>query len=601
MRPLPLRSTTSGPHAWKILLALLGALLLALFLARAAAAGPAETLVRQAATAGNHTPQAVESQVRQQVASGEFGPALQTALTITDPARQAQVLQQMVDSQRNAGELDAAEVTAGYLPRPQRNRARRQVAHDRQNSGGASGADFDPLIELITTTLAPDSWDEVGGPGSVKPYETGIRVDPEGVLRRVTKVERTGRLSALGEQVRQAALNSDMATTSELRLVSLPRLEQRVAEYLRAGQPVPETMLRLGGISQVQYIFIYPEEQDLIIAGPAEAWQYDATGRPRGSETARPMLHLDDLVTVLRTFAPGGKQIFGCSINPRPENVKALKEFAESSQRSGPLRPGQLGGWLKQLERRIGLQDVEVYGVPHSSRVARTLVEADYRMKLIGVARLDGGPNIPDYFELLKATGQTGGGSLDALRWWMTMKYSAILHDPTRSFFEIRGSSVLVQSENQFVTSQGQHVSTGRTEATNRLFAQNFTRHYAELAQRDPVFADLQNVFDLGMVAALVRQEHACEQIGWNLGVFAPEGEYRVAELPAPKTVESVVAHRVFNGREIVVQVAGGVRGDVLAAVRDRKLSQEDAKLRSVGRQASRPQLPKGRWWWDAE
>ena len=28
------------------------------------------------------------------------------------------------------------------------------------------GSDFDPLIELITTTVAPDSWDEVGGPGS---------------------------------------------------------------------------------------------------------------------------------------------------------------------------------------------------------------------------------------------------------------------------------------------------------------------------------------------------------------------------------------------------------------------------------------------------
>lgn len=29
------------------------------------------------------------------------------------------------------------------------------------------GADYDSLIELITTTIRPDSWDDVGGPGSV--------------------------------------------------------------------------------------------------------------------------------------------------------------------------------------------------------------------------------------------------------------------------------------------------------------------------------------------------------------------------------------------------------------------------------------------------
>ena len=30
------------------------------------------------------------------------------------------------------------------------------------------------LIELITTTIAPTTWDEAGGPGSIKEFETNL-------------------------------------------------------------------------------------------------------------------------------------------------------------------------------------------------------------------------------------------------------------------------------------------------------------------------------------------------------------------------------------------------------------------------------------------
>ena len=34
--------------------------------------------------------------------------------------------------------------------------------------------DFDSLIELITTTIQPQSWDEVGGPGAIEPFPTNL-------------------------------------------------------------------------------------------------------------------------------------------------------------------------------------------------------------------------------------------------------------------------------------------------------------------------------------------------------------------------------------------------------------------------------------------
>lgn len=39
--------------------------------------------------------------------------------------------------------------------------------------GSIQGRDFDSLIQLITSSIAPDSWDEVGGPGSIEPYGAG--------------------------------------------------------------------------------------------------------------------------------------------------------------------------------------------------------------------------------------------------------------------------------------------------------------------------------------------------------------------------------------------------------------------------------------------
>lgn len=40
--------------------------------------------------------------------------------------------------------------------------------------GGGSQADFDSLIELITSTIQPTTWDEVGGAGSIAPFDTNL-------------------------------------------------------------------------------------------------------------------------------------------------------------------------------------------------------------------------------------------------------------------------------------------------------------------------------------------------------------------------------------------------------------------------------------------
>jgi hypothetical protein len=536
--------------------------------------------------------------LEERLAAGEFGPAIDAAQDLSDPTDRIRQLQQISAAQRSSRDFRGAFETARRIPDPGlRAWEGGAVARERSQSGGGSMADFTELIELITSTVHPDSWEEVGGPGSVREYRTGVHVDPNGLMRQLTREERTGALDRLGRRARIADLNDDLAQSSPLRVVSLKRLERAVSERLEAGRPVPETMRRLAGLTQIKYVLVYPAEREIVIAGPAERWRYDESGRAVGVDTGRPLLDLDDLVVVLRSFAPGGAALLGCSINTRDAHLKQVKEFVEASNRAGPLRPGQRSSWLKELQKRLGLQDVVVDGVPASTHVAQVLVEADYKMKLIGVAKLDGGPGIPSYFDLLRQAGAVRGAPLEALRWWLTMKYDAVLHSSDRLAFELKGSSVLVQSENQFVNAQGKHLPTGLSEPVNRQFAENFTRHYAELAEREPVFADLRNIFDMALVAALCRQERLHERADWEWGAFAPGGAYRPTEATAPKVIESVINHRVYGGKDIVVQVAGGVQADLAAVARDASLSQESAELGDLPRRA---RLPEARWWWDS-
>jgi hypothetical protein len=539
--------------------------------------------------------------------AGEFGPAIDAALAIEDLAERTDYLKRIIAAERSAGEFQIAGATADLIPiREERAVVRGEVGRQQGALGGGVQADFNSLMNLIKNTIQPDTWEDLSGPGSVMPYRTGVYVDPNGLMRQLKKEEMSGALDSLARRARSADINEDMARSSNLRLVSLKRLERAVADRLEAGRPVLETMQQLAGLTQIKYIFVYVDDAgarggEIVIAGPAEGWKYDEAGRSVGRDSGRPLLELDDLVVVLRTFAPGGQAEFGCSINTRDANLKSVKEFVEASNAGGPLGPGQLSKWLKELRSRLGLQDVVVTGVPANTHVAQVLVEADYRMKLVGVAKLDTGKLIPSYFDLLKAAGQTRGAPLEALRWWLTMKYAAILHSPDRTVFEIQGSSVLVQSENQFVNSQGQHVPTGAAEPVNRLFAEKFTEKYDEFSQRDPVFADMRNIFDMALVAALCREERLHEKTGWNLGVFGPDGGYQPAIVNAPTTVESVMNHRVYGGKDIVVQVAGGVQADVVAIVRDKNLAKENAGLDKTGERGKSPSLPVGRWWWDAK
>jgi hypothetical protein len=543
------------------------------------------------------------TRVEAQLAAGEFGPALETAKSAADASERSALLKSIAGAQAKSGDYVAADRAISRIPIPEsRERAGADIAAARQSAAGgaASAAQLISLIKTVTGTET--DWEDTEEAKKQPIYwPPGIEVDPNGLLRGLTHEEKGQTLSGLGHRAREADLNTDMRAKSSLRLVSLTRLEKELAKKLAEGRSVPETMQHLAGLTQVRYVFVYPDTQEVVIAGPAEGWKYDATGRAVARESARPSLFLDDLVTVLRTFSPRGAGYFNCQILPREEGLRRIQQFVQDSTSRGPIDASQVGAWTKRLQQELGLQDVDINGVPVESRIAQVIFEADYRLKLIGIGKLHAGHGIPSYFDLLPKVGAVKTQKMDALRWWLSMKYDAVTHSPDRNVFQIEGSAVLCQSENEKISAQGQRVHTGTSEAANKMFAESFTDHYSELAADDPVFADLQNIFDLSLVAALLSDNRVPDRIGWDLGVFAAGGAYQPATFQPPKTIQSVVNHRVYNGKDIVVQVAGGVDGRMRNVLEDRNVFREAGALASEKSKGRAPQLPEGRGWWDAK
>jgi hypothetical protein len=548
-------------------------------------------------------PVAADRQIQAQLAAGEFAPALATARQAADPAQRDAWLGQIAVAQAQSGSQQTSLQTAAEISDDQR-RAQTLSGIGQQPLGGLPGgaeADFDSLIQLITSTIKPTTWDSVGGPGSIAPFPTGVDVDSQGVLRRILTEESGADLTILraAHAPKPHATNDDVRHKSPLRMVSLTRLEREVQICLAAGRSPDEAMQLVAGLYRIKYLFIYPETHDIVLAGPAGDWRPGAEERIVNVDSSLPVVRLDDLVVVLRHMQSGPDARFGCLIAPTQDGLARLQAFLEESGKRH-LRPGQRKAWLNSLRSQLGPQDIEVYGLDPRTRAARVMVEADYRMKLVGMGLEEGVPGVPSYLAMIRLGPRQSAPPMGVLRWWFELNYDAVTAAKDRSAFALRGQGVKVLSENEHLTAAGQRVHTGESDDLNREFARNFTEHFEELAVKYPVYAELRNLFDLALVAALIREEGLAARCGWHMTCFGDAEAYRVELGSAPQKVDSVVNCRVINDIHVVAGVSGGVRVHAGPLVDRQAIEVESNDVLGQQRSAAVPkQLPPGAWWWE--
>jgi hypothetical protein len=94
-------------------------------------------------------------------------------------------------------------------------------------------ADYDALIDVITTSVAPESWSDVGGPGSIREFDSSAALIVSQTRRVHRQIERL--LSTLRTVKDHQVITSKSGTTS----TSLPSGRRRIA-----GRPPARTTPR---------------------------------------------------------------------------------------------------------------------------------------------------------------------------------------------------------------------------------------------------------------------------------------------------------------------------------------------------------------------
>src|SRR5262245_51733936 len=213
----------------------------------------------------------------------------------------------------------------------------------------------------------------------------GVIVSPDGVLRVKEAADRTGQLTRTRIAEAKARLAANLAKPSPLRKISLNRLAAAIAEKAAAGQDLTDEMKYLAGLTRLQYVFYYPDSKDIVIAGPAEGFFMDPAGRVLGMNTGRAVIELQDLAAALRAYPPEGKptHTLSVSIDPTQQGLAAMQQWLASI--AGRVQPGDAQAIVAGLKEKLGMHDVSVQGVSPRTHFAQVMVEADYRMKLIGI------------------------------------------------------------------------------------------------------------------------------------------------------------------------------------------------------------------------
>jgi uncharacterized protein DUF1598 len=366
----------------------------------------------------------------------------------------------------------------------------------------------------------------------------GVHVDAKGVLRSRT-TDSDPRLAELWKNAKTVQKDGKFL------YVSLPRLFAEARRAIESGKGLSPELRYLGGMTRLQYVFVYPDQKDLVIAGPAEPVDARDAFRPLGKITGRPVLHLDDLVTALRAFGPGrNPDRLGCDI----EITAEIRERVNAKIQSvGPT--SRIVGFRKacdQIADAGGLQPVKYFGLEPTTRFAFVCVEADYRLKQLGLGLLPPPvAKVESYRSLILAPEKEFRFSLES-------NYDALAAAPDGLAFELRGPSLKV---NGGLLGHPESTVQDLSPAGKRFVA-SCNENFDALIRHLVSWADLCNLGDLSVLAALVGVEGLAEKAGWELAwLLEPKG-YPAVAMTAP-TSAAVLCNYTVSGNSALFLTGG--------------------------------------------
>jgi hypothetical protein len=459
---------------------------------------------------------------------------------------------------------------------------------------------FIALAALLAVALVPVSKAVAQGGGGGGNQSTslvgdpiaGIDVDAAGVLR-VKQFD--ARLSQQRLAAAKAQGDQNVMRASKLRKISLNRLETAIQQQLEAGTELSDDLKALAGLTAVEYVFFYPETKDIVIAGPAEGFFADQTERLVGMNSGQPTLLLEDLVTALRAFAPNSKptSVISVSIDPTAEGLQQMNRFIAQARRVA--RPSDAARLAQGIKENLGLQTVTFKGIPNSTHFARVLVEADYRMKLVGIGLEQLPVNVRSYVERANPSA-IASNAME--RWYFQPNYDGIAVSEDGEAMRIKERGVQLVGANERVVG-GQRSASGRVNRASQAFCEEFTEKFTEIQQRVRIYAELRQLIDVSIAAAYIQQQDFYGKLEWQMPTLMDESKVAVETYTAPAQVETAV-NAIWKGNTLMTPLGGGVHVEPRMALRSENVEVDAVGANSKVQEVSGPNnLEPGQWWWD--
>ena len=365
----------------------------------------------------------------------------------------------------------------------------------------------------------------------------GIWVDPTGALvyrERDAKADLAG-LRQRGPVKGQTAFS----------YVSLTRAIDDLKAAEESGKVASDDVRYLSGLTQIRFVMVYPQTKEIVLVGPADQIDKSNALQPRGKQTGRAVVQLDDVIVQLRrTFKGDGGRAFGCSIDPPDHSVQKAKDVMKEVGSRDRKRLAD------ELAEAMSPQNVRLFGTPEDSRIAFICVAADYQLKRYTLG-LDPVP-VSGMSHAIDNTRPAGNG------FWFEADYQPMLVSEDGLAFALRGPRLkLLAGAVPF--------DTAGATATAQAWAKRFTEKVDLLAAANPLFADLQNLADVALLAQLMKQDKLHEKAGYDMTWVLDDSKYSPRKLPVPRQTHALVN---FAGGSVA---AGGVSLNVRDAAQQRE------------------------------
>ncbi len=268
-----------------------------------------------------------------------------------------------------------------------------------------------------------------------------------------------------------------------------------------------------------------------------------------------------------------------------------------SKRRTAHAGPGDMPNVFREMRSALGPQNISIRGVPATTHFAQVLVEADYRMKLIGIGLEH--PPVRGFQNWIDRVNPAAVARNALQRWFFVPNYECVRVTDDELGMELVGDGVKLVGADEVIAPDGSRASASAVDGASRAWTEAFTKKYPEIAAVVPVYGQLRNCIDLAVAAAFIQQKDYYHKAGWTMPVFGNESSYPVQTLNAPQQVDNIM-NAVNRGRTLMTPIGGGVELHPKMALDPKNvLADSDGKVGQIREKVDTKSINADQWWWD--